>query len=129
MIVINNKPNKFQPRFKPNSLSPKLSPQIKPIWLFTQTSDGDHNTSWVAHEHSSLLMGRTLAETLHVIWFQLINVGKRFLIRSKVHVFTDSFEPMSRCCMQEHICDQVQGHLVHMGFSPNTLPCQDRHLL
>lgn len=113
--AINNKPNEFQHHVTPSSLSPSPSAQIKPIRLFTQTSDYGHSTCSVAEEH---FMGKTQAEILRVILYQLMHVGRRLLTTSQVHVVTDSFAPygVSCCCMPEHISDQVLEDLVHMAF-------------
>lgn len=114
MIVTNiNKPNQFQRRFGPNSSSPKLPPQIEPIQLFTQTSGWIiTQAGWpMSTPHS---MDKTFAETLRVIWCRLIRVGKRLVIKSQVHVFTDSFVTISRCCLQrcmqgEHFRSDPRG--------------------
>ena len=106
-----NKPNQFRHRFGPNSSSPKLPPQTEPIQLFTQTSGWIiTQAGWpVSAPHS---MDKTLAETSRVIWCRLIRVGKRLLIKSQVHAFTDSFVTISRCCLQR--C--MQGE--HFGSGP-----------
>lgn len=97
---------------KQNSSSPKISPQMKLMELFPKTCELIiTHIRWPMSLPPSMDM--TQVETLHVLWCQLIHVSKRLLIRSQVHIYTDSILTISCCCLK---CCMLEPISLYSGF-------------